>query len=531
MTDGAATIGVLYLAEVIVPQEIELKFALPGVRADDALQRLRRHPLLRRRPMRQQRLVNRYYDTPDGWLRTQRCALRMRGIEALPGKASPTGQPTPGTPARRTWEQTLKTAGHGSGALSVRGEWTTPLARPVLDRAALLATALAAAPDLAQRLDALQPVHETRCLRTTWTVRGGDGSVVEVALDAGDIRASGGRAPLLELELELLAGDPAALHALADALASDLPLLPARTSKAEQAQRLGDGTLDQPVVARPLDLPRHADPMTVARAALGDALGQLCDNLLLAARHDDPEAVHQARVGWRRWRSLLRLLRPWLPAPPAHDALRPLLASLGTVRDLDVALTETLPLWGPLFVEDDTAHPDRLRAWQQASRRLTASVRAARRALRAQLSDPATAQALLACATWLQQLPEHVEAPAGWAAERLGRWHARLARSLRESTHPADAQTTTDALHAARLLAKRLRYGAEAVAPTLPDKAARRVHRWQRDARTWQSRIGRWRDTQRAAELLAEHRADAALTGFLRGVALAGRRAEAHTGD
>ncbi|MFN4102953.1 MAG: CHAD domain-containing protein [Tepidimonas sp.] len=512
-----------------MPQEIELKFALPGMRADDALQRLRRHPLLRRRPMRQQRLVNRYYDTPDGWLRTQRCALRLRGIEALPGKMPPAGQPTPSTPARRTWEQTLKTAGHGSGALSVRGEWTTPLARPVLDRAALLTTALAAAPDLTQRLDALQPVHETRCLRTTWTVRGGDGSVVEVALDAGDIRASGGRAPLLELELELLAGDPAALHALADALASDLPLLPARTSKAEQAQRLGDGTLDQPVVARPLDLPRHADPMAVARAALGDALGQFFDNLLVAARHDDPEAVHQARVGWRRWRSLLRLLRPWLPAPPDHEGLRPLLTHLGRVRDLDVALTETLPLWGPLFVEDEATHPQRLRAWQQAERRLSASARRARQALRTQLAAPATGQALLACATWLQQLPAQAEAPADWAAERLRRWHSHLLRTLTASAHPADVQTTADALHAARLLAKRLRYGAEAVTPALPAKAARRVQRWQRDARTWQSRIGRWRDTQRAAELLAEHRADPALTGFLRGVALAGRRAEAHS--
>ncbi|TSE28786.1 Inorganic triphosphatase [Tepidimonas thermarum] len=507
-----------------MPQEIELKFALPGTRADDAVQRLRRHPLLRRRPMRQQRLLNRYYDTPDGWLRAQRCALRLRGIEPLPGTAAPAA------PGARRWEQTLKTAGHGSGTLSVRGEWTTPLARPMLQPAALHATPLADAPDVAQRLAELRPVHETRCLRTTWTVRVDDGSTIEVALDAGDIRAQGRRAPLLELELELMAGDPAALHAVAAELATCLPLLPARTSKAEQAQRLGEGTLDQPVPARPLDLPRHADPMAVARAALGDALGQLCDNLLVAARHDAPEAVHQARVGWRRWRSLLRLLRPWLPTPPDHEGLRPLLACLGQVRDLDVALTETLPRWGPLFVEDEAAHPQRLRAWQQADRRLSASARRARQALRAQLASPTTGQALLACATWLQQLPAQAEAHADWAAERLRRWHARLLRTLTASAHPADAPTTADALHTARLLAKRLRYGAEAVTPALPAKAARRVQRWQRDARAWQSRIGRWRDTQRAAELLAEHHADAALTGFLRGVALAERRAEAHSG-
>ncbi|MCX8024827.1 MAG: aminotransferase class III-fold pyridoxal phosphate-dependent enzyme, partial [Thermanaerothrix sp.] len=44
--------------------------------------------------------------------------------------------------------------------------------------------------------------------------------------------------PLLELELELLRGDAAALDDVAAALATTLPLLPARTSKAEQAQRL-----------------------------------------------------------------------------------------------------------------------------------------------------------------------------------------------------------------------------------------------------------------------------------------------------
>lgn len=504
-----------------MPQEIELKFALPGWRAGQALQRLRSHPLLRRRAARQQRLLNRYYDTPDGWLRGLRCALRVRGIETRPPPRPPAGRPA------RTWEQTLKTAGSGSGALSVRGEWTTPLPRPALDPAALRDTPLGATPDLDARLAALQPVHETRCLRTTWTVRVGDGSVVEVALDAGDIRAQGRRAPLLELELELLEGDPAALHALAAALASHLPLLPARTSKAEQAQRLGEATLDRPVQARPLALPRRADPMAVARAALGDALGQLCDNLALAARHDDPELVHQARVGWRRWRSLQRLLRPWLPAAPAHDGLRPLLATLGTVRDLDVALTETLPVWGPLFVEDETAHPERLRAWRQARQRLSATARRARRTLRAQLADPAITRALLACAAWLQQLPARITAPADWAAERLGRWHTRLERSLSVPGRTADAQATADALHAARLLAKRLRYGAEAVATALPARTARRVDRWQREARAWQSRIGRWRDTQRAAELLADHRSDPALTGFLRGVAVAGRRAEA----
>ncbi|MCX7693299.1 CHAD domain-containing protein [Tepidimonas taiwanensis] len=498
-----------------MPQEIELKFALPGLRAAQALARLRTHPLLRRRRARQQRLVNRYYDTPDGWLREQRCALRVRAITPLAAPAS-----ADGARATALWEQTLKTAGTQTGAWSARGEWTVPLNRPRLDRRALLATPLGEHPEAAQRLASLQAVYETRCVRTTWVVHAPDG-VVEVALDAGTVRAGGRHAPLLELELELLRGDPAALDRVADALAQSLPLLPARLSKAQRAQQLLDGTWDQPVHAQRLALPRHADPMAVARAALGDALGQVCDNLALAVRGDDPEYVHQARVGWRRWRSLLRLLRPWLPEPPAREPLQPLLDALGAVRDLDVAATETLPAWAAAFVGSP---PDatRERTWQRAQRRLQAAARRERRALRARLGDPAVGQALLAHGRWLLALPERIDAPADWAAQRLARWHARL----RQRLHPDAAGDAADALHAARLLAKRLRYGAEAVASTLAPKAARRLDRWQRNARAWQTRIGSWRDMERAAELLLQLHADPRLAAYLRGVAAAIRHAE-----
>lgn len=524
MVANAATIEQMSASEGIVPQEIELKFALAGWRAEQALQRLSQHPLLRRRKRQQQRLINRYYDTPDGWLRQQRCALRIRAIEPLPGAA---GVPSEAARPVRTYEQTLKTAGSGHGALSVRGEWTAPLRRPALDEAALRSTPLAQDPAFDTQVRALQPVHETRCVRTTWVVRSRDGSVVEVALDAGDIRAAGRRAPLLELELELLRGDADALIAMAEALAQHLPLLPARISKAEQAQRLADGTHDAPITARALDLPRAADPACVARAALGDALGQLCDNLALAARSDAPEAIHQARVGWRRWRSLLRLLRPWLPPPPAMQALRPLLDTLGTVRDLDVARTETLAEWGPLYVEDESAHPERVRAVERAQQQLARGAHQARRALRAQLGDPAITAALVACAAWLQQLPAQVDADPDWGIERLARWHARLQRHLR-TADPAQPGAA-EALHEARLLAKRLRYGSEALSPTLPGRAARRLQRWQRDARGWQTRIGRWRDLLRAAQLLEGPRAappSRALAAFLRGAAVAGQRAE-----
>ncbi len=500
-----------------MPQEIELKLALPGVDADTATRILRTHPQLRQRPVQRLRLTNRYYDTPEGWLRQQRCALRVRGIEPLDVSAPPAHRHgnAPGTLARR-WEQTVKTA--GDGALSVRGEWTTPLRRAALDLAALAATPLCQQTDWAELAAALQPVYETRCTRTLWTVRRRDGSVIEVALDGGDFRANGRRAPLLELELELIRGQQGALWELATALGERLPLIPARASKAEQAQRLAAGEYDAPVRARAPTLPRGADPAAVARVALGDALGQCCDNLLLAVRSDDPEAIHQARVGWRRWRSLLRLLRPWLPPVPDTTPLRPLLDTLGTLRDLDVARTETLPAWADAFVEDATQYPQRVRAVQRSLRALQRAAQRERQRLRALLRQPAVTQGLLACNAWLHALPEHIDAPEDWAAQRLQRWQRRLRRMLEAAAPEAEA------LHTARLLAKRLRYGAEAVAPALSGRLLRQLLRWQRQAREWQTRIGTQRDLNQAAHWLQTHAQDPAWTAFVRGAAAAQRR-------
>ncbi|TSE18564.1 Inorganic triphosphatase [Tepidimonas alkaliphilus] len=498
-----------------MPQEIELKYRLPGLDGRTALQRLRRHPLLRRRTMQRMQLLNRYYDTPDGWLRQQRCALRLRATVDCDAE----GQPLPGA-AR--WEQTLKTAGSGNGALSVRNEWTTPLTRPRLQLDALQATPLGALERAAEHLAQLTLQAQTRSLRTTWVLHLRGGAVVEVALDDGELRAGRQRAALLELELELLRGEPAALLGVADALAEILPLLPARPSKAEQAQRLAAGTLLEPVRATIPAMPTGTTALEVARAALADALGQLCDNLALAMASDNPELIHQARVGWRRWRSVMRLVQPWLPSPPPDlTPLRPLLGTLGVLRDWDVARTDTLPAWGRAFVEDPAVQPARAQALRAALRRLDRAAQAARAQLRQHLRDPAVVGVLHALAAWLVALPTATtpEPPPDWAFARLRRWHARLKRQLAASDHASPE--AMESLHEARLLAKRLRYAAEALGAALSQREAERAQRWQRRARGWQERLGRWRDTARAAELLQQVQADAALIGFLRGVAAA----------
>ncbi len=497
-------------------QEIELKLLLPGLSARDALAVLRRHPLLARRPMQQLQLWNRYHDTPAGDLRRQRAALRLRRVQ-------PVAHAKNAAAARTHWLQTLKTAGTG-GALSQRGEWEQPVRSGRPDPQALPAGPWQALDPDGSLWPALGLCFETRCLRTLWRVRPRAGVLIEVALDVGQVRAGPRREPLVELELELLQGPPEALFELAHALGQTVALLPSPVSKAERGYRLASGQLPAPVKARPPALGREQSPNLVARRVLDEVLQQWLRNLEGLWHGDEPEWTHQARVAWRRWRSVCRLLQPWLPAPPDRVGLQPLLHALGTLRDLDVCLHETLPAWLPAYQDsawDEATTGHRQAHAAQAVKAVQGATRQARLAARQALRQPATGQALLALLAWWHALPNapdpvQPERLRDWAMPRLARWHRRLQRQVKAGTA---AHGELQALHAARLLAKRLRYAAEAVASGLPGKAERRVRAWAVEGLAWQTFIGQLRDLQQCAQLLHAHGAAPALVAFVQGVA------------
>lgn len=519
------------------PQEIELKLLVPGLTAEAALQMLRRAPSLARRKLRQQQLVNRYFDTPERLLQQQRCALRVRQRRDVHAGAGSEGDTITGA---SVWVQTLKTAGSSSAGLSQRGEWECLVAADQPERAGLRGTAWDALDPDGALFERLQPCFETRCLRSTWLVARRDGTLLEVSLDAGEVLADGQTQPLLELELELLAGAPTALFELADELARRLPCLPCNLSKAERAGLLANGQLLQPVRARRLERQRGEALPALALRVLGEAQDQFLRNLEGLLHSDAPEWVHQARVGWRRWRSLLRLLRPWVGPGPDFTELRPLLDALGTQRNLDVACSETLPAWSGAWACAQAGAaggeaalspppPDATtNATPNACARALAELQAARHTqrtrLRQTLLEPATGQALLALTRYLWQAgqqPMAIEKRAIGA--RLARWNRSLHRLLQgEKAQLLDVAT----LHEARLLAKRLRYGSEAMASTLSAKRLHQSQQWVKDATLWQTRIGQARDAWQLALLLQQHtHAPPALLGFMQGVAAAMERA------
>ncbi len=482
------------------PLEIELKL----LARLDQLDALRRCAVLARRTPQHARLHNIYFDTADQALRQRRAALRLRKI---------------GSGASATWLQTLKLAGDDDTALSQRTEWEMPVAGPSLDFAALQATGWSAIDPDGALFTQLMPIFTTDFERSIWLVRSKDGSKVEVALDTGAVHSEEHTLPICEVELELKTGPVQALFDVAAKLTGKTSLLPFSPSKAERGYALREGKADAPVHARNPPLTPDMTGLQSAQRVLSEMFDQFCGNLALLRTSDAPEVVHQARVGWRRLRSGLKLFAPLIDAPsdaPALSAvlseLRPLVTSLGQLRDLDVAATDTLPQWAAAYRSD--GDPARGTEWQTLAQSLDAARAGQRERAREALREPAVGAALLAIVAWLYALtarPPSAESLSEWATGRVKRLNRRLTRAIEAAHDP-------DGVHEARIIAKRLRYAVEATRDVLPEKKARQ---WRRHATGLQTSIGAARDLQQAIALAIKFDAAPRLIEFLRGVAAA----------
>ena len=461
-----------------MPVEIELKLVLPKAAAG----LLKRHPLLAgvAAPTRQ-RLRSIYFDTPELALREKKCALRLRR-------------------AGRVWLQTFKQGGPAKGGLHDRIEQEFQVRGPALDLAPLLDTPGASLLSRKRIAGRLIPVFETVFVRTAWRVVDEDGNVVEVALDQGDVWSAGRRTPLSEVELELLSGDPAALFRIAASLQETVPLLPDDVSKAERGYRLyRDEELAPPAKAVPVALAASMTPRAAMRAVIGGCLAQLQANADGSRIGADPEYVHQMRVALRRLRAALGLFAPTATGEePPHAglraALRELAAELGTARDWDVFVEETL---APLCA----AFPDHDGAARLLGRARTQREAAAQK-VRATLESPAYARLLLRLSAETALAEEDRESARDAPRDQLrvlaravlGKRHRRVAR---DGAHLAAADD--QGRHRLRIAAKKLRYAAEFFAALFDVDD---VLRYTRTLSNVQDLLGRMNDIVTARGLL-----------------------------
>ncbi len=425
-------------------RETELKLALAPGQVAAFLRLMAR----RRQTPARQRLVTRYYDTPDFALNAVGVALRVRR-------------------QGRRWAQTLKTEGERHGGLSVRAEYETPAVHGVLDCSRFPEEAQALVPQ--ELRDRLTPVFETDFKRTAWLIRPRQGGQIEVALDVGKVRAGERVLPLCEVELELKAGRVDALYALAIALSEKIDLLPLDASKAERGALLARSLAIAPLKAANVALTRGMNVEDGFAAICSECLRQIQANLPGCVEGNDSEYLHQARVAQRRLRAALRLFRKVCPLPPGElqTGLRKLAENLGPARDWDVLCLQTLPAIAPHYPDQD--------AWRALADAAGSQRREAHERLRAGLGQLKPGRWLLQFHRWLllrgwQDSPASQPGVSGsltrFAHRSLARGRADIHRKAKNF-----AQLSTADRHVLRIAIKRQRYAAEFFRALLPRRA------------------------------------------------------------
>ena len=486
-------------------KETELKLALPTSDPSRLLERLTKTKTLAKRAAVHLHLHNIYYESPSQHLRKARIALRLRRVDRDGnGEAQ--------------WLQTLKIGGASDSALSQRGEWEVPVTGPQLSWQALQDTPWVEFDPSGEIFRSLSPCFTTRFKRTSWVLSRRDGTRIEVSLDLGDIVNGPNRTPICELELELLAGLPDALFAVALDLSRSVAVLPLNASKSERGYTLAQSDTVQATYAKPPLLNAEMDISAAAQKVLREMFGQLTANLYRLLLSNEPEAVHQARIGWRRFKSSLRLFKPALnpQAQPSWQDLQNLLSNLGALRNIDVARLDTLPGMADVYMEDD-AH--RAQHWQAMAKAIEHAAKVQLADVRAALQAPAVGTCLLLITQWLESLSGahptdntviHLsESLARFAKRRTGRLHHQLQHICQLDGLENEHQT--------RLLAKRLRYNVESLHALLPKKIRRAEHQ---QALQLQARIGAQRDVTQALQLLTQLGAAPDLLAFIRGYSL-----------
>lgn len=424
-------------------------------------------------PPRVSQLTTIYFDTSDHRLHMAGVSLRVRSAEG-------------GFVQTIKWRRT--------SGLFEREEQEVDVGGPEPEPAAFAGTPVAT---LLNDGAALTQVCATRVRRATRLWRDG-ATLVEVSLDEGEAVAGPAREPIIELELELKAGEPEALFRLARALAEPAPLRLAFESKGERGYRLAAGHSRSTRKAEPVELDADFTAAEAWRAIALNALRQISLNAAAFRQRPGVSALHQTRVGLRRLRAAFAIFRPMLEGETLDRMkaeARWIARELAPGRDLDVFLRET---YRPAAEQGADAATAALGA------RLLAAREAAYARAGAALSSRRLADWMLDLAEWTEigDWTRRSDAAAGretpiaaFAAQALDR-RARFLRKGRGELAKLDPAGR----HALRKKVKTLRYAFDFFGE-LPDWNAKAFRKQLAMIRALQDGLGDLNDEAVAAEL------------------------------
>lgn len=239
----------------------------------------------------------------------------------------------------------------------------------------------------------------------------------------------------------------------------------------------------------------------------------------------DVEAIHQFRVGLRRFRSALSLFKKYLPKSQRewlNGEAKWVLSEFGPTRDLDVLITELIP------AADTGKHGDAFATLRRAaaeSRKAAETV-----ALRA-LKAPRYGRFLRRLETWL--------AGAGWRAARdvkgpdggkvqAADFAARAIekRVLKILAHGKNLNEMSSAdRHDIRIAIKKCRYGIEFFSDALPKRG---LHALGKRLKALQDGLGHSNDVDVAEHMIEALHSSAKVASVKADIAKAGKALIAH---
>ena len=476
--------------------EVELKFLL----SPDEVAAVSATPIFAHKTTHAQ-LRSVYYDTPDWDLRRGGVSLRVRLREGV-------------------FIQTVKR--QAGLSLFDRDEWESEVNGEDPDPLAWAGTPVASILT-AKGADALGPVFSTTVQRTIRLLDEG-ACLVEASLDQGELVAGKRREPIEEVELELKAGDAAALFGVARRLAAAAVLRLSFDSKAERGYRLVGQNGLTAVTAQAAKIPSDMAAVEGFTQVARSCLVQVSANAHLLRRVRNPEVLHELRVGLRRLRAALATFRPIFSRKGRERLKREtkwLAGELDPARDLDVFITSTF------HSAEADAHRDPMLA-AFGERLLRAQTMAYDRALAA-VDSKRFARLLLDCAEWVQAAPwQRDDDPAvarlrdGAVSVLAAQALTRLRRQLRKSgKHLATLDPA--GRHQVRIKAKTLRYAGEFFTETFGKRTHKRRRKFIASLQALQNALGELSDLATAHRMVLVVVGCSAEVAFRAGQVVGGR--------
>jgi len=258
--------------------ETELKLFIEESQRNVFKAMMDNHPALVKRSQRL--LANVYFDTPDKQLRGLDFGLRVRTSE---GRS----------------EQTLKTAGKVTGGLHARPEYNLEIEGRRPDLFLFDSSIWPEHVSLQQLQSELNPLFSNTFQRHIWLVQLED-TIIEVALDVGELEAADATEAISEVELELVKGHHRNLFQLAQQIIDQCQVRSGQASKAKRGYRLASGVAPAPLAAlSPFNLKPGCSVEEALTTLVSGALSHIQLNEQAFIERRDYRAIQEVERGWQ----------------------------------------------------------------------------------------------------------------------------------------------------------------------------------------------------------------------------------------